>query len=45
MQPDPTALEQSLLVVPFLNTPDVISGLKAELPDYLVQVAATDPYS
>ena len=41
MQPDATTLEQSLVAIPFLNTPNsnVVSCLKVELPDYLARAA------
>lgn len=43
MQPDATTLEQSLVAIPFLSSPngDVVSCLKAELPDYLARAADT----
>ena len=43
MQPDATTLEQSLVAIPFLNTPNsnVVSCLKVELPDYLARAADT----
>ena len=41
MKPDEATLEQSLLAVPFLSTPSVVTSLKAELPDYIARAADT----
>ena len=41
MQPDATAVEHSLVAIPFLNSPNIVSSLKAELPDYLARAADT----
>ena len=30
-------MEESLLAVPFLNKPDIVASLKAELPDYIAR--------
>ena len=43
LQPDATAVQESLAAVPFLNNQSTVSGLLTELPDYLVKAASTDP--
>ena len=35
MQPDATTVEQSLLAISFLSTPSIVTGLKAEVPEYI----------
>ena len=42
MQPDATAVD-TLTAFPFLNSADVITGLKGELPTYLAKAADVDP--
>ena len=41
MQPDAATVEQSLLAIPFLSAPSVVTNLKAELPDYIARAADT----
>lgn len=42
MQPGSNLLEESLLAIPFLNSPRKVAALKDELPEYIAKVADTD---
>ena len=43
MQPTAAGLEDILSPIPFLNSKEIIDGLKDELPSYLARAADADP--